>query len=268
MTELYVVDAPLECWDDLTLRAARVLGQVRLIVVPGDDEMRLAVRSLLAYYSLQTPVHELSGRDVESGVQAILEALAHGDVAWLWSGAADAGGAAWRVLSALCERGIDLVSVPGPSTAFAALAVAGLPTVRFTLLGLLPAEAEARRIRLLDVADEQDTVVCAVPARSVVASLQDVRLLLGDRPIVLWHADDTWRGMISEAPIPQGQGQLALAIAGADPQRAWSEEKVRERVRAMLARGRSARDVAHDLAELSGWPRKKVYAIAAEVRSR
>jgi len=268
MTELYVVDAPLECWDDLTLRAARVLGQVLLIVVPGDDEMRLAVRSLLAYYGLQTPVHELSARDVESGVQAILKALTHGDVAWLWSGAADAGGVTWRVLSALCERGIDLVSVPGPSTALTVLAVAGLPTVRFTLLGLLPAEAEARRARLLGVADEQGTVVCGVPAGSEVAAVQDVRLLLGDRSVALWHAANMWRGMISKAPIPQGQGQLTLVISGADPQRAWSEEKVRERVRAMLARGRSARDVAHDIAGPSGWPRKKVYAIAAEVRSR
>jgi len=272
MAKLYIVDVTVDCPEDLTLRALRVLKQVSLIVAPGGDGTLLAALGpVLANYGLQIPVCLVPADDAEQGVHAVLEALAHGDVAWLWHEAADARAeapkVAWSALRALCERGVDPISVPGPSTAVSALAISGFPTVPFALLGPLPSGAEARRAALNAAAREQSTMVCTVSAGALAAVLNDCLLLLGDRQIALWHAGRMWRGRTSEASIPPGQGPITLIIAGTVTEEAWNEEKVREQVRVGLGQGRSARDVARDIAGRSGWSRKKLYAMATELRS-
>ena len=267
MAKLYVVDVPVDCPEDLTLRALRVLKQVSLIVAPGDGEiLRVALGSLLAHHGLQTPVRLVPANDAEQGVRAAMEALAHGDVAWLWHEAADAHEVPWSAVSLLCERGVDPIPVPGPSVALSALAVSGLPTVLFVLLGPLPSGAEARRAALHGAAKEHSTMVCTVPAGDLAAVLDDCLLLLGDRQIAIWHAGGMWRGKTSQALMPPGQGPITLVIGGAVTADAWNEEMVREQVRAGLEEGRSARDVARDIAGRSGWTRKKLYAMATELR--
>jgi 16S rRNA (cytidine1402-2'-O)-methyltransferase len=185
-----------------------------------------------------------------------------GDVAWLLARVTDLAGAAHHLLVALLEQGVVLASVPGASAAISGLAVSGLPTDRFTFLGLLPELSESRRALLLRVAGEGRTVVCEVIADHVPGVLADIQTFLGDRQVALYQDRDVWRGRASQAGVRPGAGRWVLVIEPAEPDQAWTIGRVRGEVRGLLAAGMSSRDVAREVAQRSGWPKRVVYQMA------
>ena len=67
----------------------------------------------------------------------------------------------------------------------AALSVSGLPTDRFLFVGFLPPRAGARRKALEELAPVRETLVFYESPVRVLASLEDMRQILGDRPAFL-----------------------------------------------------------------------------------
>jgi len=65
----------------------------------------------------------------------------------------------YRLVAAAVERGIAVTAVPGPSAVLTALAVSGLPVMRFCFEGFLPRRAGERSRRLAELAGEPRTMV-------------------------------------------------------------------------------------------------------------
>jgi 16S rRNA (cytidine1402-2'-O)-methyltransferase len=65
----------------------------------------------------------------------------------------------YRLVAACVERGIRVTAVPGPSAVLTALAVSGLPVVRFCFEGFLPRKSGERLARLREVAADRRTLV-------------------------------------------------------------------------------------------------------------
>ena len=259
MGRLYVVDALAGHWEDVTLRAIRILREVSLIVT--EDPERAG--KLLRKCDVHIPLRDL---DLANEPGAILDALREGDVAWLWTEVTELAESTWGAreapLQALLERGVGVVPVPGPTAPITGLLASGLPASRFTFLGLLPGCQHARRSLLKAVAREPLTLVCDVWTCHLSDALQDVQQVLGDRRVAIRLDRHTWRGKASEAPASSGRGRCTLVVQGAEQSLAWTEQRVREQVREMLAMGKSPRDVARDVALRSGWPKRKIYAMS------
>src|SRR5688572_12146171 len=62
-----------------------------------------------------------------------------------------------RLVRAAAEAGFEVLVVPGPSAAIAALVASGLPSGRFVFEGFLPRKGAARAERLRSLAVEQRT---------------------------------------------------------------------------------------------------------------
>ena len=260
MGKLYVVGPQSGVRRDVPLRALRVLQESALIAVQGID----SVREWLLRIKIRTPLLDIA----DHGATALLlEALRGGDVAWLVQTLADLSGSARRVLLGLVEQGIEPVSVPGPSTAIAGLAVSTLPADGLTFLGLLPALSGERRSLFKAVAYEPRTVVCEVAAEHLADVRRDLLACLGDRRVTLHGARDTWRGRASQAQEwPESEDRLVLVIEGAGRGQAWSIERVGDEVLKLLATGASPRDVAREISRCSGWPKRRVYQLIVSVR--
>jgi 16S rRNA (cytidine1402-2'-O)-methyltransferase len=241
-------------WQDVPLRALCILQRASLVVAKDGA----FARALLEPHGVHAPLCELEGYSP----QAILEALQDGDVAWLLARVTELSGPAGRLFRALLERGVELVSVPGACAAIAGLVMSGLPADRFTFLGLLPESSKERHALLQCIAHERLTIVCEVTACCLSDALGDVLDLLGDRRIALCADQNVWRGRAKQAQTPSGAGQLTLVIEGAEAERTWSEERVRDVVNEMLTAGQSPRDVAREVAQRSGWPKREVYRMA------
>ena len=142
---LYVVATPIGNLGDLSVRAREILQTVSLIA--AEDTRHTGV--LLKHFGIQTPQVSLHEHNEQHRSGSIIERLRQGASVALVS---DAGTPAindpgFELVRAAAAAGCEIVAVPGPCAAIAALSIGGLPTDRFCFEGFLPARGAARRKR-------------------------------------------------------------------------------------------------------------------------
>ncbi len=156
MGTLYVVGTPIGNLEDLSPRAARVLGEVALVA--AEDTRR--TRGLLTHLGISKPLLSVHA-DAERGRAAqVLEALTGGDVALC----TDAGMPAIsdpgaHLVERAREAGHDVAVIPGPSAVTAALALSGFSADRFVFLGFLPRKSSEMTRAVTALAEETRTAV-------------------------------------------------------------------------------------------------------------
>jgi 16S rRNA (cytidine1402-2'-O)-methyltransferase len=266
MPTLYLVGTPIGNLEDLTFRAARILGEVGLIAA----EDTRATAKLLRHYNIQTPLisyHDFSG---DARVSQLIAKLGEMDVALVSEagtpGLSDPG---YRLITAAIEAGIPITPIPGAAAAVLALVSSGLPTDSFLFLGFLPRQKQARRTALTAVAELPYTLVLYESPRRVLDLLADITAVLGDRPVAVGREltklyEEIWRGTASEAAAyfaAKGtRGEFTLVVGGAAKEQAvWTETAVRQAMQAYLAAGLSRKDAAVKVAAESGWRKRDVY---------
>ena len=252
MGTLYVVATPIGNLEDITLRALRVLREVRLIAA---EDTRTA-RKLLSRYEIGTPTTSYFEHNKAFKTPLVLRELAQGDVALISEagtpGLSDPG---CELIRAVVEAGYAVVPVPGPSAITAAVAVSGLPADRFLFLGFLPRQARERRELLGAVAALPWTLVFFEAPHRIAESLRDVEEVLGDRPVVAAREltklhEEVWRGTVGglRAHLEAGdrRGEFTLVVGGAVEARraAWPRERVMEALRQAVAEGLGPRSLA------------------------
>ena len=269
MGTLYVVGTPIGNLEDISLRALRILRQVDLIAA----EDTRTTRKLLARYGIETPLTSYHEHNKLTKLDYLLKTLREKDVALVseagMPGLSDPG---YELIRAAIERGIPVVPVPGPSALVTALVVSGLPTDSFVYLGFLPRRREERRRLLELVARERRTLVAFEAPHRLLATLADLKEVLGDRRIAIAREltkvhEEVWRGTTGEALArfeeAPPRGEFTLVIEGAKEAR-WDEERVRQALRHMLREGVGTREAVKAVAELAGWPKREVYELALE----
>lgn len=270
---LYVVATPIGNWEDITLRALRVLSEVGLVAA---EDTRTA-QQLLDHYDIQKPITSYYEHNAALKLDRILEALQQQDVALIseagMPGLSDPG---YRLINAAIEAELPVVPVPGATAAITALVVSGLPTDSFVYLGFLPRKAAARRQALRPWRQERRTLIAYEAPHRLVACLADIQRELGDRPLAVAREmtktyEETLRGTASEimahfqqAP-PRGEITLVIGGAGAMEQAPWPADRVIDRLETLLQDGLPKTDASKLVAEEAHWPRRKVYKLAIDL---
>lgn len=265
---VYLVATPIGNLEDITLRALRVLKEVRLIAA----EDTRTTRKLLNHYGIKTPLTAFYEHSGLARMEQVLRAASEGDVAVVseagMPGLSDPG---YELVAAAIERGIGIIPVPGATAPVASLVVSGLSTEKFLYLGFLPRRNTERR-RLLDsVALEPYTLVAFEAPHRLLASLQSLWEVLGDRRIAVAREltklhEEIYRGMISDSTrhFSQPRGEFTLVIEGYhEAPDTKDESEVRKALHQAMASGLSHRDASARVAKEVGWSRKEVYRLAA-----
>ena len=81
--------------------------------------------------------------------------------------------------------GIPVVPVPGPAAVVAALSAAGIPADRFVFDGFLPVKPGRRLNRLQALAGLETTIVLYESPHRILAALEAIGEVFGDREIVV-----------------------------------------------------------------------------------
>lgn len=274
MGTLYVVATPIGNLEDITLRALRVLREVRLIAA---EDTRTA-HKLLARYEIATPTTSYFEHNKAIKTPQVLAALAQGDVALIseagMPGLSDPG---YELIRGAVEAGYPVVPIPGPSAITTALAVSGLPADRFLFMGFLPRRQKERREFLASVAGVPWTLVFFEAPHRILDSLADVQEVLGDRQVAAAREltklhEEIERGTVSDlrARLEAGdtRGEFTLVVAGAsrEPPAAWPKERVLDALRETIARGLSAKEAARAVAGEAGWKPRDVYDLYTELK--
>jgi 16S rRNA (cytidine1402-2'-O)-methyltransferase len=272
MNTLYLVATPIGNLEDISARALRILGQVRLIAA---EDTRQTAR-LLQRFNLHTPSISYHEHNKLVRLEQVLEALEAGDVALV----SDAGTPAlndpgFELVRAVIARGHAVSPIPGACAPIAALVASGLPTDAFLYLGYLPRKQAQRSEALAQVAGMPYTLVFLETPHRLLASLEAMQEALGDRQIAVAREltklhEEIFRGKISEArrhftqSSPRGEFTLVLEGMGREKER-WSEERLRAEIKIKPLQVESTSQRAARLAALSGWPRKEIYRLLIDI---
>jgi 16S rRNA (cytidine1402-2'-O)-methyltransferase len=270
---LFLVATPIGNLEDITLRALRILREAPLIA--AEDTRH--TRKLLAHFGITTPMtsyHEHSG---PTRTEALVAALAAGDIALVSdAGTPTLSDPGQALVRAALAAGHAVIPIPGPSAAIAALVASGASTDQFTFLGFLPRRSADRRALLARFAQAPETLVLYEAPHRLLACLDDLLVALGDRNTTLAReltkVHEEWRrGRLSalRARYASGdgpRGEFTIVVAGAEPPVDQETEESRERrameyIHALLASGMGVREIAVEVARLTGLPRRQSYRL-------
>lgn len=225
---LYVVATPIGNLEDITLRALDVLSSVD--VIAAEDTRR--TRILMARHGLDGPLVSLQEHNEEQKAPRLVERLRKGDSVALVSDAgtpllSDPG---YRLVALAAAAGVEVVTVPGPSSITAALSISGLPTDRFAFEGFLPPRRSARLKCLERLRGESRTLVFFESSHRIRDSLADLSNAFGaDRPVAVCREmtkqfETVLRGPLAEVANrvendpDQGRGEFVLVVGGNEEQ--------------------------------------------------
>jgi len=272
---LYLVSTPIGNLEDVTLRALRVLKEVDLVAC--EDTRR--TRVLLAHYGIETAVTSLYDEIERKKGEALIGKLVEGrSIAYV----SDAGtplisDPGYRLVRLAIEARIPVVPVPGPSAVIAALTVAGLPSDRFAFFGFLPEKSSRRQSFLRELKDLPVTLVFYESPRRAVASLRDIREVLGERQVAVTREltkvfEEVKRGPVSgvleEMEGADVRGEITLLVQGAGDKTPAGDDEIEEWVRRLEEReDLSTKDLASRIAAELDLPRKRVYDLVVRLRA-
>ena len=264
MLTLYVVATPIGNLEDISLRALRILREVKLIA--AEDTRK--TKRLLVTYDIKTPMTSYHEHNKRSKLDYILGRLEDGDVALVseagMPGMSDPG---YELIAAAHQRGIPVVPIPGPSAVVTALVISGLPTDRFVYIGFLPHKANARQRLLESVAHEYGTIVALESPHRLLATLNDILLILGDRKIAICREltkihEEVFRGTISQAikHFTRPRGEFTLVIEGKrEKDKPQLTEDIERQLHYMYQSGVTAKEAIAKISGETGLPRKELY---------
>ncbi|NOJ39504.1 16S rRNA (cytidine(1402)-2'-O)-methyltransferase [Bradyrhizobium australiense] len=269
---LYLVATPIGNLGDITLRALEILAGVDIIAC---EDTRIT-RRLIERYAISAELKPYHEHNAAMARPKILERLAQGASIALVSDAgtpliSDPG---FKLVREVSAAGHAVIAVPGASSVLTALSVAALPTDRFYFEGFLPAKQVSRRTRLAELARIDATLVMFESGNRVQETLADLAEIMAGRDAAICRELTKLHEDIKRAPITElaktadtleTRGEFVLVIG--PPRKdadVMPQHDLDDLLRSSLARESVKDSVAHAV-ELSGRPRREVYARALEL---
>lgn len=271
---LHVVATPIGNLGDLSPRALETLRSVDAIAA---EDTRHTQKLLAAFGARGTLIALHDHNEAAQSAQLVARMLAGDDIALV----SDAGtplisDPGFRLVRAAREAGIEVTPVPGACAAIAALSVAGMASDRFVFEGFLPNKAAARRERLEALAAEPRTLIFYESSHRIAATLDDAAAAIGpQRRAVLAREltkrfetvlDGTFPQLVERLAqdADQHRGEFVLIVEGAPEGDDDAALVLGRRAFALLRDHLPPSQAARLAAEISGAPRKRLYAMGDE----
>ena len=281
---LYIVATPIGNLEDITQRAIRGLGEVDLIACEDTRH----TRKLLNHFGIKTKTVSYHEHNERERAEELCGLLKSGKSIAIVSDAgtpliSDPG---FRIVNSAIEKGIAVVSLPGPAAFVTALVASGLPSDQFFFAGFLPARAAAKRTKLEELREVPATLIFYEAPHRISATLQMARDVLGDRNAAVAREltklhEEIARGKLSAltqrffeaAPV---RGEMVLLISGAkDSRRTRSEDdsmtpqRLSARVKELESEGFDSKSALKQAARELGLKRSEAYrAMVAQKKRR
>ncbi|MBS6613718.1 MAG: 16S rRNA (cytidine(1402)-2'-O)-methyltransferase [Anaerotruncus sp.] len=181
--KLYVVGTPIGNLSDLSPRAVQTLADVDFIAA---EDTRVTLKILNHFGIKKEAVSYYEHNKREKGELICARIAAGEDCAIVTDAGMPAISDPGRELVQQChEKGIQVVSVPGPTAFATALAISGMDTGRFTFEGFLSVSKKSRFEHLDEIKDEKRTMVFYEAPHKLASTLADLYSALGNREIAI-----------------------------------------------------------------------------------
>lgn len=182
-SKLYIVSTPIGNYEDITLRALRVLKECDFIICEEYKE----ARRLLSHYQIQKELLALNEHNEKEVSSEIISRIKSGQTAALIS---DCGTPLFSdpghfLVSLAIQNKIDIIPVPGASSLLSALVGSGLDFEKFYYYGWLSPKKEIRKKQLFDLKRIKETIIILDTPYRLQTLLEDVLKILGEEVYIV-----------------------------------------------------------------------------------
>lgn len=220
MGVLYLVSTPIGNLEDISLRALRILKEVRLIA--AEDTRQTS--GLLKHFNIQNRLESYHDHNKRRKTPFFIHQLSQGYPIAVVSDAGTPGisDPAFYLVREAVQQNIKVIAIPGATAAITALTISGLPTDRFVFEGFLPTK-KGRKKRLESLKLEHRTIILYEAPHRLIRTLSDLATILGERDIAVCREltkkfEEVTRGTLSEVITVFSQrkilGEFVLVIKG------------------------------------------------------
>lgn len=228
---LYLVPTPVGNFEDITMRALRILREADLILA---EDTRTS-GNLLRHFDIKNAMLSYHKFNEHQIVESVVNRLRGGETVAVVSDAGTPGisDPGFLVAREAIRAGIEVVTLPGATAMVPALVSSGLPCDRFCFEGFLP-QKKGRQSRLKALATEPRTMVFyESPHRVVKALAQMIEVFGAERPVSVCREiskihEESVRGTLAEAlehfQTNEPRGEFVIVVGGYEENR-QSEEK-------------------------------------------
>lgn len=266
--KLYVVGTPIGNLSDLSPRAVQTLADVDFIAA---EDTRVTLKILNHFGIKKEAVSYYEHNKREKGELICARIAAGEDCAIVTDAGMPAISDPGRELVQQChEKGIQVVSVPGPTAFATALAISGMDTGRFTFEGFLSVSKKSRFEHLDEIKDEKRTMVFYEAPHKLASTLADLYSALGNREIAIVREitkihEEVIKTTLKDANELYGdghlKGEMVLIIEGKNQE---TEQKITlddavKKAAALVQSGMTMSRAAKEAAASSPFKKSDIY---------
>jgi 16S rRNA (cytidine1402-2'-O)-methyltransferase len=181
---LYIVSTPIGNYEDITIRAVKILNEVDFIICEEFKE----ARRLLSQLNIKKELFSINEHNENENADENILKLAEGKSAALIS---DCGTPLFSdpghlLVQLAIQNKVDVIPIPGTSSLLAALVGSGINFEKFYYYGWLSPKKDIRKKQLLDLKKRKEVIVLMDTPYRLQSLLEDVKKLLGKNiPTVL-----------------------------------------------------------------------------------
>ena len=175
---LYIIATPIGNLSDITLRAIETLKNVDLVLAEDTRHSK----KLFDHYEIKSPLTAFHEHNENEKIRGIVSEIHSGKSIALISDAgtpliSDPG---YQLVSEAKKIGINVIPIPGPNAAIAALSSSGIASSSFSFFGFLPAK-QASRLKLLKTKRSLDeTIIFYESPKRILATIKDMMAVFGE----------------------------------------------------------------------------------------
>lgn len=266
---LYVVSTPIGNLEDITFRALKTLKTVDLIAAENIRH----TKGLCRHHGVHTRLTSYNQHNRRHKGPELIKRLKSGvHIALVTNAGTPAISDPGSMLVDMALNGDIRVSpIPGPCAVIAALSASGMQVDRFLFLGFLSNKTNKRKKELATISHEKRTLVFYEAPHRVVAMLDDLKTVLGDRQIVVLREltkvyEEVKRGtvgsILEELQKNDIRGEFTLVVAGKrdDNEKSVSNVDLRKEIEKFLIKGdEGIRDLSTRISKEKGLTYRTVY---------
>ena len=175
---LYIVATPIGNLSDITFRAVDILKNVDFVL---SEDTRHS-KKLFDHYEIKSPLKAFHEHNENEKVNGIISAINSCQSVALISDAgtpliSDPG---YQLVSEAKKIGINVVPIPGPNAAIAALSSSGVASNSFSFFGFLPSKQNSRLKILKTKRSLDETIIFYESPKRILATIKDMMVVFGE----------------------------------------------------------------------------------------
>ena len=259
---LYLIPTPIGNYDDITIRALKILETVDIILCEDTRE----TGKLLAHYNIKKRLISCHDHNEDKMCDKVLEFLKNGTNLGLVTdqGTPIISDPGYKVVEYVTKNGYNVISLPGPTAFVPALTLSALAPQPFLFYGFLNSKDTKQKKELDNLKNYPFTIIFYESPKRLEETLKKMLEILGNRRIAIVRElskkyEETIRGNIKEilCNYKELKGEIVLVVEGA--QQDYQDLSINQHVDLYMQDNLSLNEAMKKVAKERGIPKSIIY---------